>query len=122
MSKIKYLLATLGLIAGLGFSMMPVGVSAAPYDPCADEPNGVLCKNKDADIMINVKNIVNTMLFVLGALAVTMVIFGGVKYVLSAGDAKKVETAKNTILYAIIGVVVAALAGVIVNFVLTSLV
>lgn len=121
MSKIKYLLVTLGLIAGFSFAMIPVGVSAVAYDPCADAPNSTLCKNKDADIMVSVKNIVNILLFVLGALAVVMIIVGGIKYVVSAGDAKQVEAAKNTIMYAVIGVVVALLAGAIVNFVLTTL-
>ncbi len=64
---------------------------------------------------------INTALFVIGALAVIMLIYGGIRYTISAGDAKQVEAAKNTILYAIIGIVVALLAGAVVNFVLTNL-
>ncbi len=64
---------------------------------------------------------INTALFVIGALAVIMLIFGGIRYTISAGDSKQVEAAKNTILYAIIGIVVALLAGAVVNFVLTNL-
>ena len=66
--------------------------------------------------------VTNIALFVIGALSVIMLIFGGIKYTLSSGDAKQVEAAKNTIMYALIGVVVALLAGAIVNFVLTSLI
>ena len=66
--------------------------------------------------------ITNTALFIIGALSVIMLIFGGIKYTISAGDAKQVESAKGTIMYAIIGIVVALLAAAIVNFVLTSLV
>ena len=47
-----------------------------------------------------------------------MLIVGGVKYALSAGDAKAVTDAKNTILYALIGLVIAILAYSIVSFVL----
>jgi hypothetical protein len=49
-----------------------------------------------------------------------MIILGALRYVISAGDASKITQAKNTILYAVIGLVVALLAFAIVNFVLTS--
>lgn len=67
------------------------------------------------------KTIVNVMLFVIGAVAVIMLIIGGIRYVVSGGDQNAVTGAKNTILYAIIGIVVAVLAYAVVNFVLTSL-
>jgi hypothetical protein len=51
-----------------------------------------------------------------------MLIYGGIRYTISAGDSKAVTDAKNTILYAIIGIIVALLAYAIVNFVLTSLI
>ncbi len=65
--------------------------------------------------------IVNILLFIIGAVAVVMLIFGGIRYTLSAGREKEVESAKNTILYAIIGIVVAFLAYAVVNWVLTQL-
>jgi hypothetical protein len=66
--------------------------------------------------------ITNTALFIIGALSVIMLIYGGIRYTISMGDAKNVETAKNTIMYAIIGIIVALLAYAIVNFVLGSLI
>lgn len=65
--------------------------------------------------------ITNTALFLIGAVSVLMLIYGGIRYTLSAGDSKAVTDAKNTILYAIIGIIVALLAFAIVNFVLESL-
>ncbi len=65
-----------------------------------------------------VNNITSTILYVIGILSVIMLIVGGVKYAMSAGDAKAVTDAKNTILYALIGLVIAILAYAIVNFVL----
>lgn len=50
-----------------------------------------------------------------------MLIIGGIRYVISGGDSKKVTDAKNTVLYAIIGLVIAFLAFAIVNFVITAL-
>jgi glucose uptake protein GlcU len=67
------------------------------------------------------KQITNVVLYIVGVIAVIMLIIGGVKYVISGGDAKKVTDAKNTVLYAIIGLIIAFLAFAIVNFVITSL-
>ena len=61
--------------------------------------------------------ITNVLLFVVGAVAVIMIVIGGLRYVLSGGDAKQVEAAKNTILYAIVGIIVAILAYAAVNFI-----
>jgi hypothetical protein len=65
--------------------------------------------------------IVNILLFIIGAVAVIMLIIGGIRYTLSGGKDAEVQAAKNTILYAIIGIVVAFLAYAVVNWVLTSL-
>lgn len=61
--------------------------------------------------------VINTMLFLVGMLSVVMLIYGGLRYVISRGDSKAVEAAKNTILYAIVGLIVAILAYAIVRFV-----
>ena len=60
--------------------------------------------------------IIRVLFELVGALAVVFIIIGGIQYVLSAGDSKKTAQAKNTILYALIGVAVAIFAGVIVTF------
>lgn len=66
------------------------------------------------------KRIVDVMLFLIGSISVIMLILGGVRYVLSGGEQAKVASAKDTILYAIIGVVVSILAYAVVNFVIGS--
>ncbi len=66
--------------------------------------------------------ITSILLFVVGAVAVIMLIFGGIRYIVSGGDQNNVTAAKNTILYAIIGIIVALLAYAAVKFVTTSLV
>jgi hypothetical protein len=68
------------------------------------------------------KSITNAALYVIGAVSVLMLIYGGIRYTISGGEAKAVTDAKNTILYAIVGIVVALLAYAIVNFVLSQLV
>ena len=63
----------------------------------------------------------NTVLMAVGLISVIMLIFGGLRYITSGGDAKKVTDAKNTILYAIIGLVICVLSYAIVNFVITTI-
>ena len=64
---------------------------------------------------------VNALLFVVGALSVIMLIWGGLRYIISGGNSGAVTAAKNTILYAIVGLVIALFAYAIVNFVIGSL-
>ncbi|MFI5212823.1 MAG: hypothetical protein ACHQTE_02585 [Candidatus Saccharimonadales bacterium] len=66
------------------------------------------------------RTVTNVLLFIIGAISVIMLIIGGIRYVVSGGDSSAVTGAKNTILYAIVGIVVALLAYALVNFVLTS--
>jgi phosphotransferase system glucose/maltose/N-acetylglucosamine-specific IIC component len=88
------------------------GARAAKCDGCPSDlfgPTGAF------------RQITNTILYIVGIIAVIMLIIGGIRYVVSGGDAKKVTDAKNTVLYAIIGLVIAVFAYAIVNFVITSL-
>ena len=64
--------------------------------------------------------ITNTVLYIVGIISVVMLIYGGLRYILSGGDSKKVTDAKNTILYAIIGLIISILAYAIVNFVINN--
>ena len=64
-----------------------------------------------------IQNVIRILLFIVGAAAVIMLIIGGIRYVLSSGDQNAVAGAKNTILYAIIGIIVAVLAWAAVDFV-----
>lgn len=65
--------------------------------------------------------VVNVMLFIIGAICVIMLIWGGIRYTTSAGNSSSVTAAKNTIMYAIIGLVIAFLAFAVVNWVLVAI-
>ncbi len=67
-----------------------------------------------------IKNVVNVILYAIGVAAVIMIVIGGLRYVVSGGDSSGVSGAKNTILYAVVGLVIAIMAYAIVNFVLTQ--
>jgi hypothetical protein len=67
------------------------------------------------------KIIANTMIFIVGGVSVIYIIIGGFRYVTSSGDSKTVTAAKDTILYAVIGVAVAIVSYALVNFVILAL-
>jgi hypothetical protein len=67
-----------------------------------------------------IRTIINVFSVIVGAVAVIMIIFGGFRYITSGGDSNNIGSAKNTILYAIVGLVIVAIAQAIVQFVLTE--
>jgi hypothetical protein len=81
---------------------------------------GQACSEQGTGISGLVKTIINILSIIVGVVAVIMVIIGGFRYITSGGKQESVTGAKNTILYAIIGLVIVALAQIIVRFVLTK--
>jgi len=67
-----------------------------------------------------IRDIVNIVSIIVAIVAVIMIIIGGFKYITSGGDSGKVSSAKNTIIYAVVGLIVVALAQFIVKFVLSK--
>lgn len=123
--KIKNIVASagiaLGLIAGVSLAVaVPVQVSASVQSEIQDGVDAVN-PGSGGDLESLITTIVNVLLFLIGVLSVIMIIYGGFRFVTSGGSAETVKAAKNTILYSIVGLVVAILAFAIVNFVLKSL-
>lgn len=126
-------LAGLAVMAGLMGAMLVPGeamaVTCPPgslrYEDDADVKSIAECNmSKDhatENLMLTVKDIINVILGVLGIVAVVVVIIGGVRFITSQGDAAQVAKGRNTILYGLIGLVVALLSYAIVNFVLKGI-
>ncbi len=72
-------------------------------------------------VVATIKNVINILLFLIGLFAVVMIVIAGFRFVTSNGDANTVTQAKNTIIYAVIGIVVAVMAYAIVNFILNQI-
>ena len=105
-----------------GFTNFASGIaSAAPLDQVKQGADSVKNADDSGNLTELVNNIINTLLFITGMVAVIMIVIGGLRYVTSNGDSNQASQAKNTILYAVIGLVVAIMAYAIVNFVITSL-
>ena len=135
--NIKKKLAVLTLLVG---AVAPVVVPVAVFAQAGTSPqieNG-LCQGTEFDVNPSsnpaggcatssgsgtrltdlIKLVINIISIIVAVVAVIMIIFGGLKYITSGGESSNVSSAKNTILYAIIGLVVVALAQFVVRFVL----
>lgn len=91
------------------------------YFKDGESPTDTTCYDHAGSLSGTIRAIVNVLLFIVGAAAVIMLVVGGLKYVTSNGDQQAVKSAKDTVLYAIIGIIVAFLAYAIVNFVISQL-
>lgn len=121
-------LAILGLgVAGVAFSPETPGVLAAAKDEvCAGvgaATGATGCANAAGEPTIDstINAVINILSVLVGIISVIMIIVGGFKYVTSGGDSGNVSSAKNTIIYALIGVVVVALSQTLVKFVLQKI-
>ena len=104
-------------------ALVSLGIVVTPLANAKSEVNSGISSVNDGnstDLPSFITNIVNILLFLAGAVAVIVIIIGGIRYVMSSGDAGQVQSAKNTILYAVIGLIVVIMAYAIVNFVVTN--
>lgn len=111
----------LAAMAILGVVLAPVGFAfSLSISDGADSARGV----DQAATLFGASGIFttvsNVMLFVVGAISVIMVIVGGLRYVISGGNSTNITAAKNTILYAVVGLIISVMAYAIINFVIES--
>lgn len=127
MKNIITKLTTLITVLAVGFTLALPSVAAAQTkeDICqgvgiTGGTTGCATPAGSPSLHGTIHTVVNVLSIVVGVIAVIMIIIGGLKYITSSGDSSSVNSAKNTILYAIVGLVVVALAQSIVRFVLTN--
>ena|ERR1019366_7643065 len=137
--RIAISLQAIALMFGLGMATIAAeAVSAAPAfalasdcngDPTVGNPltSGAACSQSVAQKENLFGNggiftvAADTLIFLVGAISVIYLIIGGLRYVVSNGDSKAVTAAKDTILYAIVGVVIAIISFALVQFVINAL-
>src|SRR5690242_124808 len=118
MKKLK--LAVISIAALLGvMTLVPSYVGASPASQIQGGVNQAGGSGETSNLGSRVKTIVNILLYILGAIAVVMIVIGGIRYTTSNGDSGAITSAKNTILYSVIGLIVAILSYTIVNFVIS---
>ena len=116
----KSIMVSLAIVVGVAV-VTPAASAIDVFQSCENASDSAVCKSKGDEAPALIERIVNTMLFVLAGIAVIMIVIGGIKYTLSNGDQAGINSAKNTILYAVVGLIVAIMSYAIVNFVIQQL-
>ena len=133
--KLKILAVVVALVGVCSLTIAPneaYGVTCPPGSLNYDETGGTPVSSyaecnipiegpNEPGLMDRVVDIINVIAGVVGVVAIAVIVLGGILFVTSTGDAAKVQRAKNTVLYGVIGLVISLLAFAIVNFVLNSI-
>lgn len=116
-----FALFTIGL-SGLAVASPAPVYASAKSEICGGvgAAQGQGCVNSNSRITQTIRNIVGLFSIIIGIVAVIMIIIAGFKYITAAGDAGSIQSAKNTLIYAIVGLVVVAMSQFIVQFVLNK--
>ena len=114
---LKLVLVGATLVSVSGAVLAAPDVYAIDLFPACEGQDSSVCASTGDDATSMVTIVINTLLYVLGIIAVFMIIIGGIRYTTSGGDSSGLKTAKDTILYSVVGLVVAIMAYAIVNFV-----
>jgi Type IV secretion system pilin len=137
MRFIKSTLLTLMSMCALSLSFAPVVVyaqttPATPAPAAASDSKKAVCeglalaggncndKTTNSAVTTLIKTAIRIFQMVIGVIAVFTIITAGLTYITSAGDSGKTATAKNRIMYSAIGLVIVAMAEVIVQFILNQ--
>lgn len=133
--KLKYTFVAFTIISGFSMAFLPSNVFAAPpkslfsgakKEACAGTQltpdSGPNCSGDDKTALSEtIKAVINLISVIVGIIAVIMIIIGGIRFIISSGDSSKVTSARNTIIYALIGLILVAFAQIIVKFVLSRI-
>jgi hypothetical protein len=120
---------TLALMCTFSLTSMTYAAYSGPYaEVCADNPSATVCRDQQGTVSGGpspiygpngvLSRVANILAIVAGVIAVVMIMVSGLKMITSSGDAKKFSDARNGIIYAAVGIVVVALARVIIEFIL----
>ena len=122
-------------VAGvLLLAVLPLAISQPAFADCISNPTSAGCPcalnsssaacqdlSKQDGLSNTIKNATNIVLFIAGALAVIMIIYGSIRFMTAHGNEKQVESARLIVTYSVIGLIIAILAYALVNFVLSNL-
>jgi Type IV secretion system pilin len=123
MKKWKQLILSALLVLGVGATTLLSTNNASAitvFSQCSGSSSSSICAAKGDSAGSMIKIVINTALTILGMIAVLMIVIGGIRYTTSNGNSTQIKEAKDTILYSIVGLVVAIMSYAIVNFVVSQ--
>lgn len=119
----------IGILTACSATLSSNYVYAGPFDASKSEAcdganlgSGGTCDKQTSEKKINdlVATVINILSVIVGIIAVIMIIINGLRFVTSNGDSNSVSSAKNGIIYALVGLVLVAFAQMLVRFVIES--
>lgn len=113
------MIATGGMVSVLSATSVSADTTSKIKQGVTD--SGAKSTDNTQGLLSTIKIVVNILLFIIGAIAVIMIIIAGFRMVTANGDSGTISQARNTVLYAVIGIIVAFMAFAIVNFVASQL-
>lgn len=122
MSKLGKTIMFVTAVTSLALVVFPVAAQITQVSGGDCSGLGIKCTgNEDTTSLLDtIQTIVNALLVLVGIVAAIYLVLGGLRYVRSEGDEGEAEKAKNTILYAVIGIILIGLSGVIVNYIIQN--
>lgn len=123
MKRFKSIVLSLIVLCNMGAGLMVPAVAYADpkSDACTAIGSDAACgKTTGLQIGNVIKAAVSILSIVVGIAAVFMIIISGLKYITSGGDASSVASAKSTLIYSLVGLIIAASAYFLINYVLTN--
>ena len=123
MKKIHIALLSLVAIAAIGTSVGTPAYAINVFGGCSgDNASSSVCSASKKDSVTPLfQKIISLLLYIIGIISILMIVIGGIKYVTSNGDSNSIKSAKDTIMYAVIGLIVAIMAYAIVHWVVSKL-
>ena len=120
----KFLISTLialPVVAALGLAISQPVSAIEIWNACDGQSDSAVCASSKTDsVSSTAKSLINLSLQAIGIVAVIMIIISGFKFITANGDMGKVTSARQTLLYSVIGIAVALLAWSIVNFIVDN--
>ena len=122
LKKILMIIPAVSLFGASAVAPVSYAACSTPQECASQGVDSAQTGGKNTDGGDIIQSIVNLLLYITGAVAVIMIVIGGIKYVTSGGDSSQTKSAKDTILYAVVGLIVAIVAYAVVNFVIDAFV
>ncbi len=120
MKKIRLAIASIVMMMGFLVVAQPALPAQAinVFEQCKDNADAAVCKSKGDNAESIMGTVIDLMLYALGIISVIMIVIGGIRFATADGDPAGIKSARNTVIYSVVGLVVAILSFAIVNFVL----
>lgn len=122
MSKFKLIAIAIGIFLGAVVAVPTMTMADSPVDQAQNGVNqiGGSDAGNNGSLLRMINTAIDVLLFLAGTLAVVMIIWGAIRYIISRGESADVTAAKNTITYSVVGLILAIAAYAIVHFVVSS--